>query len=50
LYARLNDFWLDQAWALPIVQNPPHHAARANVRGMRFDAHEAIVLSDVWLA
>jgi ABC-type oligopeptide transport system substrate-binding subunit len=50
LYAQLNDYWLDQSWVLPVTQNPPRVAARANVRGLRYDAHEALVLSDVWLA
>jgi peptide/nickel transport system substrate-binding protein len=49
LYAQLNDYFLDQSWVLPVTQNPPRVAARANVHGLRYDAHETPVLSDVWL-
>ena len=50
LYAQLNDYFLDQSWILPVTQAPPHLAAQANVDGLGYDAHEALVLSDVWLA
>ncbi|HEV7664710.1 MAG TPA: ABC transporter substrate-binding protein [Chloroflexota bacterium] len=50
LYEQLNDYVLDQSWVMPVTQNPPHLVARSAVRGLRYDAHEALVLSDVWLA
>jgi peptide/nickel transport system substrate-binding protein len=50
LYRELNDYLLDQSWVLPITQSPSKIAARANVRGLRYDQHDALVLSDVWLA
>jgi peptide/nickel transport system substrate-binding protein len=49
LYSQLNDYLLDQSFVLPVTQSPQHLAARANVRGLRYDAHEALVLSEVWL-
>jgi ABC-type transport system substrate-binding protein len=50
LYNQLNDYILDQSWTMPVMQNPPHLAARSNVRGLRYDAHEALAIADVWLA
>jgi peptide/nickel transport system substrate-binding protein len=50
LYDQLNDYVLDQSWVMPLTQNPPNLAARNAVRGLRYDAHEALVLPDVWLA
>lgn len=50
LYAELNDYFLDQSFEIPLTQDPPRLVARANIRGLRYDAHEALVLSDVWLA
>jgi peptide/nickel transport system substrate-binding protein len=50
LYAQLNDFYLNNAWALPIVPSPERAVARSRVRGMRFDAHQSLVVADVWLA
>jgi peptide/nickel transport system substrate-binding protein len=50
LYRELNDYLLDQSWVLPITQSPSKIAARATVRGLRYDQHDALVLSDVWLA
>jgi peptide/nickel transport system substrate-binding protein len=49
LYAQLNDFYLDQCWVLPIIPNPQRVAARAAVRGLRYDAHQALVAAEVWL-
>jgi ABC-type transport system substrate-binding protein len=50
LYSQLNDYYLDQSWALPIVRNPEHVTAKTNVHGLRFDAHQALVPAEVWLA
>jgi peptide/nickel transport system substrate-binding protein len=50
LYAQLNDYYLDQAWVIPVSQNPPHLVARANVRGLRYDGREGIPLTDLWLS
>ncbi len=49
LYAQLNDYWLDQAWIIPISQNPPRLAARPAVQGLGYDGHESLVLSELWL-
>jgi peptide/nickel transport system substrate-binding protein len=49
LYARLNDYYLDQCWVLPIIPNPQRVAARAAVHGLRYDAHQALVLAEAWL-
>jgi peptide/nickel transport system substrate-binding protein len=49
LYNELNDYYLDQAWVLPIVQDPRLVAAGTNVRGLRFDAHQALVPAEMWL-
>jgi peptide/nickel transport system substrate-binding protein len=50
LDSQLNDYYLDQSWAMPIVPNPQRVAARAPVRGLRFDAHQVLVTAEVWLA
>jgi ABC-type transport system substrate-binding protein len=50
LYSRLNDYILDQSFTMPVTQNPPHLAARTNVRGLFYNAHEALELADVWVA
>jgi peptide/nickel transport system substrate-binding protein len=49
LYSQLNDYYLDQSWVLPIVRNPEHVTARANVHGLRYDAHQALVPAEMWL-
>jgi peptide/nickel transport system substrate-binding protein len=50
LYNQLNDYYLDESWALPIVRNPEHVAARLNVHGLRYDAHQALATAEVWLS
>ena len=50
LYAQLNDYYLDQSWVIPVSQNPPHLIARSNVRGLRYDGREGLVLQDISLA
>jgi peptide/nickel transport system substrate-binding protein len=50
LYNQLNDYYLDQSWVLPIVPNPERVAARGNVRGLRYDTHQALVPAEMWLA
>jgi peptide/nickel transport system substrate-binding protein len=50
LYASLNDTFLDEAWVIPVAQNPNRVVTRAHVRDLAFDMHEALVVSDVWLA
>src|SRR5262249_41352331 len=50
LYAHLSDYYLDQSWVLPIIPNPQRVAAGANVRGLRYDAHQALVTAEIWLA
>jgi peptide/nickel transport system substrate-binding protein len=50
LYAQLNDFYLDQCWVLPFLPNPQRVAANAAVRGLRYDAHQALVAAEIWLS
>jgi peptide/nickel transport system substrate-binding protein len=51
LYAQLNDYYLDQAWVLHIVQNPEHAVATASLHGLRYDdGRPALVLAEAWLA
>jgi ABC-type transport system substrate-binding protein len=49
LYSQLNDYYLDQSWVLIMMQSPEHDVARMGVRGLRYDAHLALVLPEVWL-
>jgi peptide/nickel transport system substrate-binding protein len=50
LYGQVNDYYLDQAWALPIVPSPERAAARTNVHGLRFDGRPGLVPAEMWLA
>jgi peptide/nickel transport system substrate-binding protein len=50
LYGQLNDFLLDQSFAMVISPNPPRLLARANVQGVRFNAHEGLDFTAAWLA
>ncbi|MBV9581119.1 MAG: hypothetical protein JO057_21265 [Chloroflexi bacterium] len=50
MYSQLNDYYLDQSCALPIVPNPERVAARSNVHGLRFDARPGLPLGEVWLS
>ncbi len=50
LYSQLNDYYLDQSWALPVVPNPEHVAAGSNVHGLRYDSRPGLVLAEVWLS
>jgi ABC-type transport system substrate-binding protein len=49
LYDELNDYFLDQSWVLPIVPNPEHVTARANVHGLRYDTRPGLVLGEISL-
>jgi peptide/nickel transport system substrate-binding protein len=50
LYGQLNDFLLDQSFAMVISPNPPRLLARANVQGLRYAQHEALDFTSTWLA
>jgi peptide/nickel transport system substrate-binding protein len=50
LYGQINDYYLDQAWTLPIVPSPERAAVRTNVRGIRYDGRPGLVPAEVWLA
>jgi hypothetical protein len=50
LYSQLNDYYLDQSWAMVLMQNPEHHVARVGVNGLRYDGNLSLVLPEVWLA
>jgi ABC-type transport system substrate-binding protein len=50
LYGQLNEYLLDQSFAMIFASSPPMVAARANVQGLHFSAHETLVAEDIWLA
>ena len=50
LYGQLNDFLLDQSFAMVVSPQPSRLLARANVQGIRFFRHEAVDYSATWLA
>ncbi|MBV9599072.1 MAG: ABC transporter substrate-binding protein [Chloroflexi bacterium] len=50
LYGQLNDYLLDQSFVTIFASAPPMVAARANVQGLHFSAHETLVGEDIWLA
>jgi ABC-type oligopeptide transport system substrate-binding subunit len=50
LYAQLNDYLLDQSFAMVLSPLPVRTLARANVQGVRFHHHEAVDFSSTWLA
>ncbi|MBV9581320.1 MAG: hypothetical protein JO057_22290, partial [Chloroflexi bacterium] len=50
LYGQLNDYLLAQSFVTIFASAPPMVAARANVQGLHFSAHETLVAEDIWLA
>ncbi|HLZ26817.1 MAG TPA: ABC transporter substrate-binding protein [Chloroflexota bacterium] len=50
LYGQLNDFLLDQSFAMVLAPAPSRMLTRANVQGVRFHHHEAVDFSATWLA
>lgn len=50
LYGQLNDYLLDQSFAMIFASAPPMVAARGNVQGLHFSAHETLVAEDIWLS
>ncbi|MCA1644656.1 MAG: ABC transporter substrate-binding protein [Chloroflexi bacterium] len=50
LYGQLNDYLLDQSFAMVLSPSPSRMLARANVQGIRFHHHEAVDFSSTWLA
>ena len=48
-YSQINDFLLDQSFVMPIAPQPPTFLTRANLNGVRYGAHENLLLSEVWL-
>jgi ABC-type transport system substrate-binding protein len=50
LYARVSDSLLDEAWNLPVSHVPNRKVSRSSVRGLRYELHEALNYTDVWLA
>jgi ABC-type transport system substrate-binding protein len=50
LYSQLNEYYIDQSWALPIVPNPEHVAATTKVHGLCFDERPGLVPAETWLA
>ena len=50
LYGQLNDYLQDQSFAMIVASSPPMVAARGNVQGLHFSAHETLVAEEMWLA
>ena len=49
-YGQLNDFLLDQSFAMVLSPAPSRRLARANVPGVRVHHHKAVDFSSTWLA
>jgi peptide/nickel transport system substrate-binding protein len=50
LSLELDDFLLDECWYIPLASAPPKIAARANLRGVTFDANDTPTFREAWLA
>jgi peptide/nickel transport system substrate-binding protein len=50
LYSQINDFILDQAFVLMVGSNPEQFACRTNVHGVRYNLHQGIVHTDIWMS
>jgi len=50
LYSQLNDFLLDQSFAMVVAPNPSRLLARTNVQGIHFFHHEALDFSSTSLS
>jgi ABC-type transport system substrate-binding protein len=49
-YDQLNDFHIDQQFAITVVSNPASVVSRANVPNVQWDLHGARKYAEVWLA
>jgi len=49
LYARLNDYILDQSWAMPFATNPQILVATKKVHGMTINQYGAWYFTEAWL-
>ncbi len=46
---KFNDFLLDQSWSMTLTSLPQRVIARNNVRALRYNMNEQLVLPDTWL-
>ncbi|HEX8969420.1 MAG TPA: ABC transporter substrate-binding protein [Chloroflexota bacterium] len=49
LYARMNDYILDQSWAMPIATNPQILVATNKLKGVTTNQYGAWYFTDAWL-
>ncbi len=49
LYARMNDYILDQAWAMPMATNPQILVAASKLKGVTTNQYGAWYFTDAWL-
>lgn len=50
LYAAMNDYILDQCWAMPVSTNPQILVTRSNVQGLTLNQYGAWYFTDAYLA
>jgi peptide/nickel transport system substrate-binding protein len=49
LYAEMNDYILDQSWAMPFATNPQILVVKSNVKGITTNQYGAWYFTDAWL-
>jgi len=49
VYSQMNDFLVDQAFAVAIASASPRVLLKSNVQGLDYTMHEGFVWTDVWL-
>jgi len=49
LYAAMNDYILDQSWAMPFATNPQILVTRSNLKGLTTNQYGAWYFTDAWL-
>ncbi len=49
LYAAMNDYILDQSWAMPIATNPQILVTRTNVKGLTINQYGAWYFTTAWI-
>jgi peptide/nickel transport system substrate-binding protein len=49
LFDRLNDFYLDECFTIPISGHPTSVLFRSNIKGLDYTMHEAVDFSRAWI-
>jgi peptide/nickel transport system substrate-binding protein len=49
LYAQLNDYILDQSWAMPMATNPQVLVGTTRLKGVSVNQYGAWYFTDAWL-